>query len=297
MRHDRHFVDELVNHAATGVGMMIAIGQLEVNPEQPRSDLGELAGLAESIRARGVLEPILVRRLQGQSPRFQIVAGERRFRAALQVGLAELPCVEVVADDQEALELALVENLQRRDLSPFEEAEGFQRLIESHGYTHERIASSVGKSRSTVTETLKLLVIPPAIRDLCRHADITARGMLLLVARANSIDEMEQLVQDIAEGGLDREEAREAARRLRRDPAATAADSRHAEVPSTNAASMAGRFRPLRLYLRREADAPVHLSLSIRRPGITRNEVIAAIEETLDQLRRGELDERLTPRE
>ena len=118
---------------------------------------------------------------------------------------------EISATDQEALELALVENLQRKDLSPFEEAEGYRTLTEKYGYTHDQVASGVGKSRTTITETLKLLAIPPGIQDLCRHADITAKSILLLIARAKTTQEMERLVQEIAEGNLDREGARLAA--------------------------------------------------------------------------------------
>ncbi len=210
MRHDRHFVEELANNAITAVGLMIPVGQIETNREQPRSNLGDLAELTASIRARGVLEPLLVRVIPG-TKKYQLIAGERRFHAAVEAGLEEVPCVEMAATDQEALELALVENLQRKDLSPFEEAEGYRTLVEKYGYTHEQVAGAIGKSRTTVSETLKLLAIPPAIQDLCRHADINAKSVLLLIARASSIEEMERLVQEIAEGNLDREGARASA--------------------------------------------------------------------------------------
>ena len=210
MRHDRHFVEELSNQSVTFIGMMIPTERIETNREQPRSNLGDLTELAASIRARGVLEPLLVRPIQG-GKKYQLIAGERRFHAAVEAGLEEVPCVEMAVSDQEALELALVENLQRRDLSPFEEADGYRTLVDKYGYTHDQVAAAIGKSRTTVTETLKLLAIPPAIQDLCRHADITAKSVLLLVARAGSIDEMERLVQEIAEGNLDRESARAAA--------------------------------------------------------------------------------------
>ena len=204
MRHDRHFVEELSNESVVAIGMMIPVDKIETNREQPRSNLGDIAELAESIRARGVLEPLLVRAVQGTKT-YQLIAGERRFHAAIEAGLEEVPCVEISATDQEALELALVENLQRKDLSPFEEAEGYRTLTEKYGYTHDQVASGVGKSRTTITETLKLLAIPPGIQDLCRHADITAKSILLLIARAKTIQEMERLVQQIAEGNLDRE--------------------------------------------------------------------------------------------
>jgi len=289
MRHDRHFVDELANNAITAVGFMIPVGQIETNREQPRSNLGDLAELTASIRARGVLQPLLVRIIPG-TKKYQLIAGERRFHAAVEAGLEEVPCVEMSATDQEALELALIENLQRKDLSPFEEAEGYRTLVEKYRYTHEQVATAIGKSRTTVTESLKLLAIPPAIQDLCRHADITAKSVLLLIARASTIDEMERLVQEIAEENLDREAAR-----------ASALHGRPGESPdrldSSDDGSTAGqgRFRPLQIRLRTTPNSPVRLSLTIRQPGISRDEVIASLEAFLAQLRSGDLDERLAP--
>ena len=193
MRHDRHFVEELANQSIVGVGLLVPLDRIETNREQPRSSLGDLSELVVSVKARGVLEPLLVRRVPGEL-QYQLIAGERRFHAAVEAGLTEVPCIELSANDQEALEIALVENLQRKDLTPFEEAEGYRTLVEKYAYTHEQVAHALGKARSTVTEALTLLRVPPAIRDLCRHADITAKSVLLVVARAESIEEMERLV-------------------------------------------------------------------------------------------------------
>src|SRR5207302_2036461 len=104
---------------------------------------------------------------------------ERRFRAAMEAGLAEIPCIEMEVSDSELLEIALVENLQRKDLSPFEEADGYLALQERHGYTHERIADAVGKSRVTITEALSLGRIPAAVKAECRRADIQSKSFLL----------------------------------------------------------------------------------------------------------------------
>jgi ParB family chromosome partitioning protein len=289
MRHDRHFVDELANNAITAVGFMIPVGQIETNREQPRSNLGDLAELTASIRARGVLQPLLVRIIPG-TKKYQLIAGERRFHAAVEAGLEEVPCVEMSATDQEALELALIENLQRKDLSPFEEAEGYRTLVEKYRYTHEQVATAIGKSRTTVTESLKLLAIPPAIQDLCRHADITAKSVLLLIARASTIDEMERLVQEIAEENLDREAARASALHGRASESPDRLDSSDGDSTAGQ-----GRFRPLQIRLRTSPNSPVRLSLTIRQPGISRDEVIASLEAFLEQLRSGDLDERLAP--
>ena len=287
MRHDRHFVEELANQSIAAIGMMISVERIETNREQPRANLGDLSELATSIRARGVLEPLLVRPIPGTKS-YQLIAGERRFHAAIQAGLEEVPCVEISATDQEALELALVENLQRKDLSPFEEAEGYRTLVEKYSYTHDQVATAIGKARTSVTETLKLLAIPPAIQDLCRHADITAKSVLLLVARAGSIEKMEKLVQEIAEGHLDREAARLAALDDR------SAGDAPGQVAAADEAAQRGKFRPLRIRLQTTPKAPIRLSLSIREPGVGRDQIIATLEALIEQLRSGELDDRLT---
>ncbi|MEP0772758.1 MAG: ParB/RepB/Spo0J family partition protein [Acidobacteriota bacterium] len=299
MRHDSHFV-EILEHRSNGdVGFVLSVDAIETNREQPRSNLGDLSGLAASIKARGILEPLLVRPIPG-SPRFQLIAGERRFQAALEAGLTHVPCIELRLSDQEALEIALIENLQRKDLTPFEEAEGYRTLSEKYGYTHEQIAEAVGKSRTTITEAMRLLSIPPAIRDLCRHADITAKSVLLLIARAESIAEMERLVQEIAEGNLDRHAARalaaaggpgsteEAAKEPPKRPESSPAREESAET--TGAPQ---RFRPLQIRFRPTANSPIHLSLSIRRPDVTREELISTLEGLLARIRAGELDEQL----
>ncbi|MBZ5589972.1 MAG: ParB/RepB/Spo0J family partition protein [Acidobacteriia bacterium] len=291
MRHDRHFVEELGNQSIAAIGMMVPLDRIETNREQPRADLGDLAELTASIRTRGVLEPLLVRTMPG-GKKYQLIAGERRFRAASEAGLEEVPCIEIAASDQEALELALIENLQRRDLSPFEEAEGYRTLVSKYSYTHDQVAAAVGKSRTTVTETLKLLAIPPALQDLCRHADITAKSVLLLIARAQNIQEMEALVQQIAEGNLDRDAARLAAQ----NPLATGDALAAALADDTQDEAPIGRggFRPLHLRLQTVPSSPVRVSLSIRQPGVSRDEIIANLEMLLERLRSGEFDERLT---
>jgi len=214
MRHDRHFVDELAGRMGEGIGRMIPTTSITSNHDQPRTNLGDLRSLVASIRAHGVLEPLLVRR-RADGPGYELVSGERRLHAALEAGLEELPCVELTVDDQHALEIALIENLQRKDLDPFEEAEGLRTLIEKYSYSHAQVATAVGRSRVTVTETLRLLTIPSEVRDRCRHADIRAKGLLLELAKAGETETMLALVERIAAGDLDRQALRE----LRKDSA------------------------------------------------------------------------------
>lgn len=207
MRHDRHFVDELTQRMGEGIGRMVRITAITSNQDQPRSNLGDLDDLRSSIDAHGVLEPLLVRPLEDGN--YELVSGERRFHAAMAVGLTEVPCIELTVSDQQALEIALIENLQRKDLTPFEEADGYRTLIEKYDYTHEQVGEAVGRSRVTVTEGLRMLKIPESIRDLCRHADISAKGMLLEIAKAGDEEAMRRLVRDIVEFRLDRTALRE----------------------------------------------------------------------------------------
>lgn len=249
MRHDRHYVDELVTpRTGDGFGVMVRVTQISSNRDQPRTNLGDLADLVASIRRHGVLEPLLVR--ERPDGGHELISGERRFHAAMMAGLDEVPCVELEIKDQEALEIALIENLQRKDLTPFEEADGFTTLIDTYSYTHEEVAAAVGRSRVTVTETLKLLVIPTEIRDACRHADITAKGMLLEIARAGDAESMLTLVQEIVEERLDRAELRR--RRQDKQEQATSDDTQEATP------------RPFIVRFKPSGDRPFGVSLSFR---------------------------------
>jgi ParB family transcriptional regulator, chromosome partitioning protein len=207
MRHDFHYVDELSSRSGAPVGRMIPIERLEVNPDQPRQVVGDLSDLTASILEKGVLEPILVRHIQ-ETNQFMIISGERRYRASLAAGLREIPCIEKDVDDAEVAEIALIENLQRKDLTAFEEAEGLQSLIDRFGYTHEQIAKKIGKARSSVTETLSLNTLPEEIKEQCRQAQVLSKSMLLQIVRQPSREKMVELVRRFAQGEVSRDEAR-----------------------------------------------------------------------------------------
>jgi ParB family chromosome partitioning protein len=209
MRHDEHYVEALAASAGTPIGRMVPIDQVDPNPNQPRQVMGDLSELIASIAEKGIIEPLVVRARGG---RFQIVAGERRYQAAVQIGLRELPVVIRDADDTEMLEIALIENLQRKDLTAFEESEALQGLAERCGYTHEDLARRLGKSRTSVTESLALNGMPEEVRNLCRLADISSKSLLLQVVRQNSPEKMTALIEKIAgQGGATRQQLREAA--------------------------------------------------------------------------------------
>ncbi len=164
----------------------VPIEFLQPSPLQPRRHFAEddLAGLAESIRAKGVMQPLLVRRAADGADHFEIVAGERRWRAAQLAGLHELPIIIHELSDRDALEVALLENVQRQDLSPLEEAEGYRRLLDEFGHTQDALASVLGKSRSHIANLLRLLGLPEPVRTMLEAGKLTAgHARALLVAR------------------------------------------------------------------------------------------------------------------
>jgi len=211
MRHDAHYVEELAQHRPAQVGRMIAVDKLDPNPEQPRVEFGDLTELTASIAEKGVLEPLLVRpnRLTG---RWMIIAGERRWRSAQIAGLKEVPCVEMEVDDGTIAEIALIENMQRKDLTVWEEADGLLALCERFGYTHDDVARKVGKSRTTVTEAMAIAKIPADVREICKQGEITAKSSLLQIVRQPDDEMMLRLATQIAKQGLNRNDAREVRR-------------------------------------------------------------------------------------
>jgi ParB family transcriptional regulator, chromosome partitioning protein len=211
MRHDSHYVEELAKHRPTQIGRLIEIDKIDPNPEQPRTEIGDLTELTASISEKGVLEPLLVKpsRLTG---RWMIIAGERRWRAATAAGLHEVPCIEMEVDDRTVAEIALIENMQRKDLTIWEEADGLLSLCERFGYTHEDVARKVGKSRTTVTEVVSIASIPADVRELCREAGVSAKSVLLQLVRQPDDESMRRLAEQITSQGLTRDDAREVRR-------------------------------------------------------------------------------------
>jgi len=180
MRHDLHYVEEL-SRGNRPIGKVIEIDRIEPNPEQPRSEFGDLSELSASIKEKGVLEPLLV--LARSDGKYMIIAGERRWRASRLAGLTELPCIQVDTDEQGVAEIALIENLQRRDLTIWEEADGLKALAEKFGYTQDQIAQKISKSRPTVSELMSVAGLPRDIREKCRELNINSKATLVEVAR------------------------------------------------------------------------------------------------------------------
>lgn len=207
---DAILVDNNEQTSGEGGITMMRIGDVEPNADQPRKnfDSSELEILAESITQYGMIQPITVRAVDGI---YQIVTGERRWRAARMAGISEIPVIIITADDKKAAELALVENIQRSDLNPIEEAEGFASLIQEYGLTQEEAAKRIGKSRTVVTNALRLLSLPEKVRKLIESGELsTGHAKVLLginnpekleaaanqvVLRALSVRDTEKLVK------------------------------------------------------------------------------------------------------
>ena len=179
---------------AEGAVSTLPLQKIEPNPLQPRKTFAEeeLDALAESIRIHGIIQPLTVRLLPNGY--YQIIAGERRWRAARLAGLSQVPVVVIEADDRKAMELALIENLQRADLNPIEEAEGLQALIDRCGFTQEEVATSVGKSRPAIANALRLLKLPQEVRDMTKNGEISAGHARALLSFDN-----EAMIYEVAQ--------------------------------------------------------------------------------------------------
>ena len=249
--------------AAPGAATLAPVDQLEPNPFQPRSaiDPQRLAELAASIRASGIVQPILVRR---RGERYQIIAGERRWRAAQALGLASVPVTLRDVPDEQLLELALVENVQREDLTPLEEAQAFQRLQSELGLTQEEIARRVGRDRTTIANTLRLLRLPRELRELLGRGALDAGHARALLALDAAEDQL-ALGREAARKGLS---VREVERRValmraprggkpgaRKDPNTAAAEERLRRTLGTRVEiRRRGKGGAIRVHFKNEAE-------------------------------------------
>jgi ParB family chromosome partitioning protein len=259
MRHDEHYVEALASSAGSPIGRMVPIDQLDPNPNQPRQVMGDLSELMASIAEKGIIEPIVVRQ---RGRRFQIVAGERRYQAAVQVGLREIPIVIREVDDNEIIEIALIENIQRKDLTPFEEAEALQSLAERCGYTHEDMARRLGRSRTAITESLTLNNMPEEVKNLCRLADIHSKSLLLQIVRQGDPQKMIALIERMSrDGGATREAVRKETARPK---------------PGRPKAYVFSYKAPTKAF---------KLHMRFTKSRVDRDEVIAALQEIIKELR------------
>lgn len=261
MRHDDHFVDLISARSAGPRIRMVPLEKIDPNPRQARSELGDLDELMASIKAKGVLEPILVR---SKHNRYEIIAGERRFVASKNLGLREIPCIEMNVRDNEALELALIENLQRKDLDVFDEADGLSALVDIYGYNHAQLAEKIGKARSTITEIINVSKIPRRLRNLCKKYEITSRSMLIEIAKLGQEEDMENMIHEIGQKGLRREETRELSKKLK---------------------GKIKRSRPFIFNFSPKKSDYYHLRLEFRKQNVSKEEIIKVLEEIIAELK------------
>ncbi len=260
MRHDGHFVDLIATRVEGPRIRMIPIEKIDPNPQQARSELGDVKDLMSSIKEKGILEPIIVRPRHG---RYEIIAGERRFIASKKIGLKDIPCIEKNVEDNEAMEIALIENLQRKDLDAFEEADGLNALAAMYGYSHEDIAKKIGKARSTITEIINLSKIPKEVRSLCHENNITSRTTLLEISKLKDVEQMEELIHVIQERDLKREDTRELSKRI-----------------------LGKSKRPkLFVYNYRPEGSDYRMRLEFKRQDISREDIIAILEKIIKELK------------
>ena len=261
MRHDDHFVD-LISARVSGPRIrMVPLAKIDPNPQQARSELGNLEELMASIKAKGVLEPILVR---PKNDRYEIIAGERRYVACKRVGLNEIPAIEMIVKDNEAMELALIETLQRKDLDVFEEADGLNALVEIYRYNHAQLAEKIGKARSTITEIVNVARIPKKLRAICKEAGITSRSTLIEIAKQEKQSDMERLIHEITQRGLRREDTRELSKKL--------------QGKSKTSKPFVFNYTP-------QSNDQYHLRIEFKKHAVSREEVIQVLEEIISRLK------------
>ncbi len=264
MRHDSHYVDQIASRSRS-VGRTIPVTSIFPNPEQPRSEFGDLTELTDSIREKGVLEPLLVKPKPDGT--FMIIAGERRWRSSQLAGLTEVPCIELDIDDNSVAEIALIENLQRKDLTVWEEADGLAALGEKFGYTHDQIAHKISKSRTTVTELLAIAGLPNEVRTKCRQAKINSKTTLLEIARQFDESAMFDYLDRFGAGKVTRK-------------ASSKAEKKDSTVDGKpDAAANQTSFE----YGSPKADFSLEVRFS--KPGFSRADVLRALKQAFDEVK------------
>jgi len=261
MRHDDHFVDLI---SSRGIGpriRMISLEKIDPNPHQARSELGNIQELMDSIKSKGVLEPILVR---PKADRFEIIAGERRYIASKNISLKEIPCIEMDVQENEAMEIALIENLQRKDLDLFEEADGLNALIDLYGYSHQEVSEKIGKARSTITEILSISKVPDKVREIIKTSGVFSRSTIIEIAKQKSDSDMLKFARQIVERRLTREDTRDLSKLLK------------------------GKVKKPKFYVYNyisEGTDKYKLRLELKKQTMSRQEIIEILQEIIENLK------------
>ncbi|HOW45143.1 MAG TPA: ParB/RepB/Spo0J family partition protein [Candidatus Aminicenantes bacterium] len=261
MKHDHHLVDEISLRTKTPVIRNVPVEKILTNQMQPRRDMGDLKELTNSIKENGIIEPVIVKPRDGN---FEIIAGERRFRAAKEAGMTEIPCIEHDIPDNEALEMSIVENIQRKDLNVFEQADSIRSLAEIYGYTHEEIAKKIGKSRVTVTELVRITDLPAEIRERCLQLGIDSKTFLLELTKTGDAEKMDEILSQYGKKPVSREVVKEQRKEKEGKPKAF-------------------RFQFV------SADKKVRINFQFRHENVDRGRVIEVLERLISDIRENRL--------
>ncbi len=261
MKHDHHLVDEISLRTKTPVIRNVPVEKILANQMQPRRDMGDLKELTNSIKENGIIEPVIVKPRDGN---FEIIAGERRFRAAKEAGMTEIPCIEHDIPDNEALEMSIVENIQRKDLNVFEQADSIRSLAEIYGYTHEEIAKKIGKSRVTVTELVRITDLPAEIRERCLQLGIDSKTFLLELTKTGDAEKMDEILSQYGKKPVSREVVKEQRKEKEGKPKAF-------------------RFQFV------SADKKVRINFQFRHENVDRGRVIEVLERLISDIRENRL--------
>lgn len=267
MRHDPHFVEFISAQKSGPIVRLIAVEKIDPNPRQARCDLGNIQELTDSIKSKGVLEPILLRQI---GDRFEIIAGERRYVASKNAGFKEVPAILMDVTESEAMEISLIENLQRKDLDLFEEADGLKALIEIYNYSHADISSKIGKARSTITEIINLSRIPGALRQACHSAGLDKnRSLLIEISKMKTEEEMKVLLESIRNQNLKRADTRDLTKMFK-----------DKETLKTKPKHYVFSYRP-------KEDRSFNLKIEFRKETVNRSEIIKVLEDLISKLKAG----------
>lgn len=262
MRHDNHYVD-LIEEKLYGPRIrMISIDKIDPSPHQARTELGDIEELMASIKEKGILQAIIVREKDG---RYEIIAGERRWVAGKNIGLKDVPCIEMNVSDNEAMEIALIENLQRKDLDVFEEADGLNALVDMYGYSHKQIAEKIGKARSTITEIISISKIPKEIRNMCEEFSIKSRSTIIELAKQENENNMYRLITEIKKRELKREDTRDLSKMIK------------------------GKEKKIDKYVYKyeEKDKSFKLKIEFKQQRVTKDEIVQILEKLIKKLKIG----------
>jgi len=278
-RQDHHLVDEISRRTRTSIIRYIPIEKLTTNTMQPRKDFGDLEELKDSIIEKGILEPVLVRPKNGS---YEIVAGERRFRAAQMAGHTQVPCIEFDIPDNEALEISIIENIQRKNLDIYEHAFSLKSLSEIYGYTHQEIAKKLGKSRVTVSELIRITDLPSDIVVRCQELKIESKTFLTELVKLETVQKMIMVLEEYNKKPISRDQVKE----FRTDTLQADTEVSHNDDTGGN------NGLPRRLKFRFASDdKSLKLDFNIKAGDMDRDKLVSILENLILEIKEGKISD------